>query len=174
MRSIASWLLATIIAAVALSACSSSSPPAGVLTRSDIPSYLGVKADQSASAAEARSVRTTPCKLASGVVFDSKRATVTNVSLSCASVSQAQEYFNTIKVGAKGYPLPGVVGHSLTGVGDEAWLVDAGGKADLREYTLGWRQNEQVGLVTVEGPLANGRITPALAGLLARRVAARS
>lgn len=171
MRSVAVWLVATLTAAVALSACSSSSQP-GVLTQADIPSYLGVKPNQSESVSM-RDVRAAPCKPADDVVFDSKETTVTSVALSCASVSQAQQYFNTIKVGANGYPVHGIKGHTLSGVGDEAWLVDVGSN-DLRDYIVGWRQGDRVSLVMIEGPSTDKHITPALAKLLARRAAARS
>jgi hypothetical protein len=99
---------------------------------------------------------------------------VTSIALSCASVSQAHQYFNMIKVGAKGYPLPGVKGHSVPGIGDEAWFIDQGRDSDLRFYTLAWRQDDRVSLVQVEAPLSDKRITPALVELLARRAAARS
>jgi len=53
-------------------------------------------------------------------------------------------------------------------------LIDTGHQADLRAYTIGWRQDDRVNLVQVEAPLSDKRITPALVELLARRVAARS
>ena len=140
--------LATVFGAcVGLAACSSS-PPAGLLTQSDIPSYLGVKADRSSSAGKPPSAIAAPsCKTANIVVFDtswkhqnnqrtSSVATIANTSWSCASASQAQRYFNSIKTGAKGYPLPGIVGHSVPGVGDEAWLVDGDHEADIRIYSI--------------------------------------
>jgi len=171
-------------AALALAACSSSTP-AGVLTQSDLPSYLGVRTDQHASVAAAGSVRTVTCKAVTAAVFNgswkqlhsgpaSIPVAVTSVSLSCQGVSQAQRYFNTIKVGAKGYPVPAVKGYPVSGLGDEAWLIDAGHNADLREYSLAWRQGNRVDLVQVEGPLSDKRITRALVELLARRAAARS
>jgi hypothetical protein len=168
-------------AVLVLAACSSSAP-AGVLTQSDMPSYLGVRADQSAFTL--RDVRTAPCKEANGVVFDgswkhlkagpSSIPVVTSIAFTCASVPQAHEYLNTIKLGAKTYPISGIEGHPVPGVGDEAWFIDAGRQADLRSYTLGWRQGDRVGLVQVEAPLSDKRVTPALVELLARRAAARS
>lgn len=168
-------------AALALAACGSSLP-AGVLTQSDIPSYLGVKADRSAFAPGEGHI--SPCKGANGVVFDgswrhmkagpSSIPVVTSMAVSCASVSQAHRYFDTRKVGAQGYPLPGIDGHPVPGVGDEAWFIDAGREADLRDYTLAWRQNDRVSFVSIEGSQNDKRITPALVELLARRAGARS
>jgi len=170
------WLIVALIPAVALSACGSSLTP-GVLTQSDIPSHLGVKLNPAESASEAQ-VRSAPCKVAASVVFDGSKKpyspTITSVGLSCASISQAQQYFNTTKVGGNGYPLPGVRGHSVPGIGDDAWFIDQGRESDLRFYTLVWRQGDRVSLVSVEGPVSDKRITPGLAELLARRVAARS
>jgi len=120
---------AVLGAALALSACSSS-PLSGVLIQTDIPRYLGVKADQSASASDARSVRTAPCQAANAAVFDgswkhlksgpSSIPIIISAALSCATVSQAQQFFNTIKIGANGYPSSVVTGHAVAGVGDEA------------------------------------------------------
>jgi len=180
---LATQLLMVFGSVLVLAACSPSSPP-GLLTQSDLPSYLGVRADQHASVTAAGSVRNAICKSITAAVFNgswrqlhsgpaSIPVAVTSVSLSCPSVSQAQRYFNTIKVGAKGYPVPAVKGYPVSGIGDEAWLIDAGHNADLREYSLAWRQGNRVGLVQVEGPLSDKRITPALVELLARRMAAR-
>jgi hypothetical protein len=178
-RSVGVWLVAVLGAALALSACSSPSPP-GVLAQADIPSFLGVKLNPPEAPMDARVVLSAPChKPASAVaaVFKSRKSlspTVTSIAVSCPGISQAQKFFDTRKVGARGYPLPEVKGHSLTGIGDEAWFIDQGGKADLRDYTVVWRQVNRVSSVSVEGPRSDKRITPALAELLARRAAARS
>ena len=175
-RSAGVWL-AVSTATLALSACSSSTP--GLLSQSDIPSDLGVKYNPSAGP-DARSLRLAPCrKPASAVVatFTSGKPVypiVNSLAVSCPNVSQAQMFFDTRKVGARGYPIPRIKGHSFPGIGDEAWIVDEGGGSDLRDYSLAWRQGNRVSSVTVEGLLSDKRITPALAELLARRAAARS
>jgi len=174
------WVLAA--GALALSACGGSSTPS-MLTQSDIPSYLDVKVDDK-SAFQPSEVQTAPCKGANGVVFDgswrhlkpgpSYIPTVTSIAISCSSVSQAQRFFVARKIGGKGYPGAGTVGHSVPGIGDEAWFIDDGSNAYLRDYSLVWRQNDRVSSVAVEARGSEKRITPALVELLARRVAARS
>jgi hypothetical protein len=179
-RSLGVWLITVTIVGVALSACSS--PTSGVLSSADIPNYLGVKynpsASASASASAARSVRHVPCNPTTDAVFDGFKKpyppTITSTAFSCASDSQAQRYFNATKVGAKSDPIPGAKGHSVRGIGDEAWFIDQGRASDLNFYTLVWRQGNRVRLVSVEGPISDKRITPALIELLARRAAARS
>lgn len=174
------WTILVFGGALALSACSSPQTP-GVLTQADIPSYLGVRADPSATGS-GLAVFSAPCKGAKSLTFDgswrhlkagpSSIPDVTSIAVSCASVSQAQRYFNT-RSGGRGYPLPGVKGHSVAGIGDEAWLTDVS-NTQIRDYTVGWRQDDRVMFVMVEGPSTDKRITPALAKLLARRAAARS
>jgi len=70
--------------------------------------------------------------------------------------------------------LSGIEGHAVPGVGDEAWFIDAGRETGLRAYSLVWHQDDRVGVVGVQAPRSDTRITPALVMLLARRVAARS
>ena len=163
-------------AAVALSACGGSST-SGVLTQSDIPSYLGVKANRSASDAERkREARTPHCTVTGVVVFSvpgkavkaqsplvSSAPTVLSADLSCVSVADARSAFNLIKDG----------GQAVPGIGNEALLINVG-SGDGVGYAIGWRQGDRVSLVSVGGPPNDKRITAALAELLARRVAARS
>jgi hypothetical protein len=169
--------LAVLGAALAVSACGGSATP-GVLTSADIPSYLGVKANPSAAASEARSVRPAPCKTAAVDAFGvparhantrsrivSTRPFIVSVALTCDSVSQAQTAFNLIKKGGDG--------HALAGIGDEARLINVT-EATQRVCTVGWRDGNQVGVVFVLGPIKDTRITPALTELLARRAIARA
>jgi hypothetical protein len=172
-------LLIGFVGAMALSACSNSSTP-GVLTLADIPSYLDVTANSAATASEGRAVGTTPhCTKAGVVVFTvpgwrvPKRGLLTSANAPvvvsvddvCVTSSDAHAGFTSDSgVGVVG-PVPGI--------GNEATLLDLG-SGPQRMYLVGWRKGNQFGAVGVLGSAKNDRITPALAELLARRVAARS
>jgi len=158
-----------------LSACSSSPP--GVLTQADIPSYLGVKSNPSATANyESRLTPPHGCTTVGVAVFSvpgepldtellptSTRAlAVTTVLLSCANESEARTSFGT------------AVGTSVTGIGDEAKWLNEGVAGGGRFYAIVWRRNDQLGNVSVAGPTNDTHIGPGLAELLARRAAARS
>jgi hypothetical protein len=166
--------VALLCAALALSACSSSTP--GVLTQSDIPSYLGLQYDAVASASSARSARPAPCKTAAVRDFtipgrhlnarkeDTSLPFVGSVVLACASTSQARAVFTKTTKGAGG--------EVVAGIGDEA-LLGVVSQLKTTEYALGWRQGDEVcDLIIVASP-TDQRITPALTELLARRAAAR-
>jgi hypothetical protein len=176
------WLIIALTAAVALSACGGTSTP-GVLTQSDMPNYLGLKANPSAAATATR--LETPsgphCNKAGVAVFTvpgwrvPKRGNildargsgfspiVISISFSCATSSDAHRAF---KSGAS------FAGRPIAGIGDEATLLDL--SAGQRSYALGSRKGNQFSAVFVFGPTKNKRITPALVELLARRAAARS
>src|ERR1700687_1422904 len=67
-RTVGLYLMMILTAAVAPSACSSPTP--GLLTQSDLPSYLGLKANPSATASESRHIGADPpCKKAGVAVF---------------------------------------------------------------------------------------------------------
>jgi len=161
---------------LALSACSSSSSP-GVLTPADIPSYLGVRANPSAFAAEDRKEAAPPyCSKAGFVPFTvpgkpldtqipAAYPAIVSTNLVCANTYDAHKlYRSTITLNR---------GRSIVGIGNEATLINFDTKAE-RYYEVFWRDNNLIGEVTVIGPHGSNRITPALAELLARRAAARS
>ena len=186
-------------AAVALSACGGSPTP-GVLTQSDIPSYLGVKLNRSASASQARQTRTPPCNTDRVAVFTvpgqrineqalapATAPQVTSASLACPNASTLDVAYRTTATGLAS--LYGS-GRAVSGVGDGAKLFDVGrvapatagearlylpGKVSMaRAYLVIWREHDHAQVVLVSGPSGDKRITAALAELLARRVAARS
>jgi len=172
-------LLTVLTAAITLSACSSSSTP-GLLTQADIPSYLGVKLNPSASASEARhGGNLAPgCRAAGNAAFGvpgvhivtkltatSKSPAILNGVESCSTTSKAHDVYATF--------VKYLIGRSVTGVGNEAKLTNLSGTL-ARGFGIVWRTNNQVALIEVEGPTHDKRITPALVELLARRAAARS
>jgi hypothetical protein len=180
-RSVGIGLIVALIAAVALSACGSSSTP-GLLTQADIPSHLGVRLDQSESAYATRiePSQTGHCAKIGINYFDvqgtrendttrvpvvTKSPEVSSSSLSCKSTSDAQDMLSD---GVTHYHE-----RSLSGIGNEAWLANASQPGE-RHYVVFWRQNNDVGSVTILGTPNDKRITPALAESLARRAAARS
>ena len=169
--------------ALTLSACSSSPPP-GVLTQADIPSYLGVRPNPSATAAMARQAGRPPvhCTTTGLVLFSvpgqrvdtstrpPERTQTTPIILasgvSCISVSYAKALFKETA-----FSFPGA--SRVTGIGDEATLVNISDVLN-RFYIVQWRDNNQGGLIWTVGPPSDKRITSGLAELLARRAAARS
>jgi hypothetical protein len=175
VRSVRVGLVALFGSALALSACSSPSTPR-VLTSADIPSYLGVKSNPSATASGARSVSLAPCKTtavdAFGVTGKHKNTGheivapfIFSVAFTCDSISQAQTAFKLIKGGRDG--------HAVAGIGDEAWINGLRGSAG-QMHALGWRKGSRVSIVLLEGKSTDKRITAGLAEMLARRVVARS
>ena len=175
------WLMIASTAAVALSACSSSPTP-GVLTQSDIPSYLGVKLNPSESAYATRNEpsQTGHCTKVGITVFtvpgtrvdnttqlptSTESPEVSSSSLSCRNTSDAQ-----------GMLMNGVAHYHerlVSGIGNEAWLAN-GSQPEERHYVVFWRHNDDIGSVDTVGAPNDKHITPALAELLARRVVARS
>ena len=174
------WVLLTLlIATVVLSECSSSTP--GLLTQSDIPSYLAVTANASATNSQAL-LESAPdrCKQAGVAIFSRPRASVIatdlilnnspsspeiiSTSISCPSESDAHLAYETY---ARDWGR-----HSILHLGAEADL----GKLlpSTRNFIVGWRQNTAIGWLLLAGAPDDKRITPALAELLARRAAARS
>jgi len=179
VRSLGLTLVALLGASLVLSACSTSSRP-GVLSRADIPSYLGVSVSHSGSAGMLLPVaQFHGCKTVGVVFFSasvpnelqgnptvSKAPGIVSVAVSCPSVADAQKAFRTF--------LTGTGGRSVSGLGDEARLFNVSKGGSDRLYIVGWRQSNQIGAVDVGGPPNDKRITPALAELLARRAVARS
>jgi len=108
---------------LALSACSSSPPP-GVLTQADVPSYLGVRANPSAAASEARHTGTLAqgCKVAGNAVFTvpgtpaitkltavgSKAPEILNGVETCAATSEALDVYDGFVKNIQGRTLPGI------------------------------------------------------------------
>jgi hypothetical protein len=175
-----SWasMVAVCFVGLTLSACSSSTP--GVLTQSDIPSYLGLTANPSASATAVRQEGTERhCKTAGVAVFtlpgwtmpktgsiesmarSGSSPIVVSVDDSCASPSDARMAFKS-DVGG--------MGPRIVGIGDEATLLDF--SAGQRTYGVEWRKGNQIGVAFVVGPTKDKRIRPALVELLAHRAAA--
>jgi hypothetical protein len=167
--------------AVALSACGGSSS-LGVLTSSDIPSDLGVQANESATAITAhRDGSERHCERAGIAVFtvpggkipkagivlnmitSASGTIVLSADYSCATPSDAHKDFKSDVRDA---------GRQIAGIGDEATLLHL--SAPQPRYLLEWRKGNQIGGVLVVGPTKNKHITPALAELLARRAVARS
>jgi len=162
--------------ALALSACSAPPPP-GVLTQADIPSYLRLKVNPSAFAAEDRKEAAPPyCSKAGFVAFTvpgkpldmqipAAYPAIVSTNLACANTYDAHRlYRSTIALN---------LGRSIVGIGNEATLINFDTKAE-RYYEVFWRDNNLIGEVTVIGPQNSTRITPPLAVLLARRAAART
>jgi hypothetical protein len=158
-----------------LAACSSPSAP-GVLTSTDIPSYLDVKANPSATVDYAG--RLSPphrCTTVGVAVFSvpsqplnmsilptsAQTRVVTTARISCANVSEARASFGT------------AAGVSVSGIGDEAQWLNEGVAGGGRFYAIIWRKNNQLGNVSVAGPKDDSRIGPGLTELLARRAVAR-
>lgn len=172
-RSVGVWLLIAFTGAVALSACGGSPTP-GVLTQAEIPSYLGVTAHPSVPSSAAGVVQSilhckrvnlelfaVPGKLsrfgASPVIISSLQ--------SCATIADAKSVF----------PFSRGSGHAVKGIGNDAELVGNGiSPQGVRADLIEWRDGSHVGLILLEGPPSDKRITPALAELLARRAAAGS
>ena len=86
-----------------------------------------------------------------------------SADLSCATPSDAHRAFMSDAV---------VAGRSIPGIGDEAALLTL--RNGRRSYIVGWRKDNQFGVIVIVGPTKDEPITPALAELLARRAAARS
>jgi len=181
LRSGCVGLIAMLTIALILSACGSSPTP-GVLTQSDIPSYLGVKLDLSESAYATRkepsqtghctkigitvfTVPTTQVDNTTQLPTSTKSPEVSSSSLSCRSASDAQDLVTS---GVTHY-------HErlVSGIGNEAWLANVSQPGE-RHYVVFWRDNNDIGSVDTVGAPNDRRITPALAELLARRAAARS
>jgi hypothetical protein len=174
-------LVAVFIVGMALSACSSPSPP-GVLTQQDIPGYMGVKIDSpgvkvsSPFAATAARQRKSPpdCGRGSVTAFGSppgpQEGAVTvlvSTDWSCANRPDAQKAFGLL--------FRQVGGRLVSGVGDAAAITSAGGNPrSSRSFSVEWWEGNQVGAVLIQGGPKDKRITPALAELLASRAAARS
>ncbi|MDR3648005.1 MAG: hypothetical protein P4L20_02850 [Acidimicrobiales bacterium] len=165
--------------ALALSACSSSPSP-GVITQADIPSYLGVRANPTAAASEAQHLGTLAkgCKAAGNAIFSvpgarvitkinvlSKAPEVLNGVESCAAPSEALNVYDGFVKNSQGRTLPRI--------GNEGKITDLSGPR-ARAYGITWRVNNQIGILEIEGPTSDKRITSGLAELLARRAAARS
>lgn len=177
-RIVGVWLTAGLTAAVALSACGGSSAP-GVLTRSDIPSYLGVHATSSTLAEVGVKVpRTHGCKTSGVAIFTAsvrdalsglpnvaKSPAVLSTVISCPRAAAVQGVLNTSVAGSS---------RSVPGLGSGAKLVNLSRSGMDRDYEVIWRQGNQIGAVDLGGPPRDSRITPALVELLARRAAART
>jgi len=160
----------------ALSACGSPSSPG--LTSADIPSYLGVTTDSSATAAWSN--RLSPphgCKKAGVAVFTvpgkplnsllvpgpAHSPAVISMVLSCATTSQARQSFAT------------AFGASVSGFGNEAKWLNKGVTPDGDQvFAIAWRKDRQLGTVLVAGPVGDTRIGPGLTESLARRAVAKS
>jgi len=153
-----------------------------VLTQADIPSYLGLMVNPSASTTVARHEGSDPhCKKAGIAVFSASGwrvptggslliilqsgsgPVVVSADLSCATPSDASRAFKSD---------PSLLGRPIPGIGSEATLIDL--SPGQRSYGVGWRKNARIEAVFVVGPKDDKRITPGLAQLLARRAAARS
>jgi hypothetical protein len=171
----AAQLVVVMTAAIALSACSSSS--SGVLTQAEIPSSLGVKAE-GALASLAREFKVPSRCLRTGfTVFgvpsrqvdtrthppaSSNSSEIISSNLSCASPSDARMILTSALM------LSGA--HSINGIGDEAVLIDVN-KPGLRYYIVIWSDNSLLRELYVLGALKDARITAGLTELLARRAA---
>jgi hypothetical protein len=180
VRSTAPSWVAVLGAALALSACSSPSST-GVLSQVDIPSYLGVQPNSSATAFEASHASPPAHCVTTGLVLFSEpgkrvdtstrppeRTTTTPIivssSVSCASIADA-------KIGMReGGALPGT--RSVTGIGDKATFTDLSDRLN-RSYVVQWRDDNRGGFIWAIGAPNDKRITPGLAEELARRAAAR-
>jgi hypothetical protein len=181
MHRLVGLFLLTSTVAVALSACGGSSIP-GVLTSAEIPSYLGLTANPSATTTAAHQQRTDDhCKKAGAAVFTLPGWTppmtgsilsmtksdsgpiVVSVDESCSSPSDAHMAFKSDAAG---------IGQQIDGIGDEATLLDL--SAGQRSYEVAWREGSQIGAVLVVGLTNDNRITHALVELLARQAAAGS
>jgi hypothetical protein len=174
-------VVAFLVAALSLSACSSPTP--GVLTQSDIPTSLGVKLNQSASATwEDHFSPRAHCTKAAFVIFSLPEIRVLNVyhqllvdrepevasyALSCASTSDSRGAFKSTLRGG------GTSSHSVARIGDQAVLANIS-DGGTRSYIVLWRLRDALGLVLVAGQPKYRQITPGLAESLARRAVARS
>ena len=160
----------------ALSACGSPRPPG--LTSADIPSYLGVTTDSSATAAWSSRLSTPHgCNKAGVGVFTVPgkplnsllvpgpvhSPAVISMLLSCATTSQARRSFAT------------AVGASVSGFSDQAKWLNKGVTPDGDQvFAITWRKDRHLGTVLVAGPVGDTRIGPGLTESLARRAIAES
>jgi len=172
-------LAIVLLAAQVLSACSSSPPP-GVLTQADIPSYLGVRSTSSTLAEVGAPVpRTHGCNTSGVAIFTapvrgafsglpnvSKSPAVLSTAMSCPRAAAAVGVLSTFVTGRSSRSVPEL--------GRGAKLVNLSRSGMDRDYEVIWRQGNKIGAVDLGGPPSDSRITPALAELLARRAAARS
>jgi hypothetical protein len=176
--------LAVFGVALALSACGGSSATPGVLTQAEVPSYLNVKADSLGAAVKAAvhfapiphckrvglalfTVPGTLAKLREPVPVPTSPIILSSL-VSCATVADAKStfasYFRDVdRLG----------GRAVKGIGDEAQM-DNSGLLDRSVEFIGWRSNNQIGVILLDGAASNKRITPALIELLGRRAAAGS
>jgi len=160
-------------AAVILSACSAS--PSGVLTTADVPKYLDVSVNPSASASISRQEVSPPGCRPTGVAAFGMHLLSTGLPMSvqivstdwtCTSISGAKHNFAAL------FHVKG--GHLVPMIGDEAALLNSGSQSLERSFAVEWRRNNQLGAIAIQGPPSARRLTAALAELLARRAAASS
>lgn len=99
------------------------------------------------------------------LLVKAKDPEIVTVDQSCDSTADAHAVFET--------SVKDIGGSSVPGIGNEANLVDLSSKTE-RAYFVGWRQDNQVGIIVVVGAPNDARIGPKLAELLGRRAVARS
>lgn len=152
--------LTLFVVVVNLSACTS--PPRSVLTIADIPSYLGVKLNASASVEYAN--RLTPpshCRATGVAVFSVPTKPLDEALLpasSLAPVVSAVDWSCSNKRTSSGLQITSQ--NERTGGG--GWY-----------FGVVWSQGDRMGAITVAGPVDDRRLSMGLANMLARRAAAR-
>jgi hypothetical protein len=164
-------------AALALSACGGSSTH-GVLTSADVPSYLGVAPNASATADYGnRLIAPTGCQTAGVAVFSIPGKAVNAAKLpSSANGPVVSEILSSCTKQSTLYrDFIGGVSEPIFGFGEQADLVDngGGGFGGGLLWSVSWRNGEHFGIMSLSGPGSDRRLGLKLDELLARRGAAK-
>jgi len=153
--------VALCVIAVSLSACTS--PPPSVLTIADIPSYLGVKPNASASVEYASRVNPpSHCRTTGVAVFSVPAKPLDEALLPASSqapVVSAVDWLCSKKGPSSGWQ----ISSQNEGMGGGGWYLG-----------VIWSQGDRMGAITVAGPVGDRRLSMGLADMLARRAAARA